>query len=153
MLAFEVIDQYGLPVPNVPVTFGVSARRWQIVNPDPATNHYGIATAEAIMGPAPGANMFTATAAGMTAQFLDNGVLQPVISDNGVVNAASYLAGPGIAPGSYVSIFGANLSLGLGGETTAQSPGLHQRRQRQLRCPGGQHQRAGTPDLCQRRNR
>jgi minor extracellular serine protease Vpr len=122
MLAFEVVDQFGLPVPNVPVSFAVLQGRGEIVSPDAATNVYGIATAEAIMGPTQSNNVFSATAAGKTVQFADTGVLQPVISDNGVVNAASFLPGPGIAPGSYVSVFGANLSLGGGGATTTNLP-------------------------------
>jgi uncharacterized protein (TIGR03437 family) len=121
-LAFEIIDQYGIPVPNVPVSFAVKQGGGSIANPDAATNTYGIATAEGVMGPATTTNQFIATAAGMTLQFFDNGVLQPVIADNGVVNAASFVTGPGIAPGSYISIFGSNLSLGPGGEGTANLP-------------------------------
>ena len=122
MLAFEVIDRYGLPLPDVPVSFGVSLGGGQIVSPDPATNQYGIATAQAITGTSQTTNVFTGTAAGMTAQFVDTGVPQPAISDNGVVNAASYQLGPGIAPGSYVSIFGSNLSTSVSGETTVNLP-------------------------------
>ncbi len=111
MLAFEVIDQYGLPVPNVPVSFGIRLGGGQIANADAATNAYGIATASGILGPSQALNVFSGVAAGMSLQFNDTGLLQPAISDNGVVNAASFQVGPGIAPGSYVSIFGTNLSL------------------------------------------
>ena len=112
MLALQVIDQYGLPVPGVPVTFGVSRGGGQILNSDPATNQYGIATAQAITGSSQAVNIFTAMVAGMSLQFVDQGFAQPAISDSGVVNSASFQPGPGIAPGSYVSIFGANLAPG-----------------------------------------
>ena len=122
MLALEVIDQFGLPLPNVPVAFGIQQGGGQIASADSATNQYGIATAQAIMGPAATANVFTATAANVRVLFIDTGVLQPLISDNGVVNSASFQPGPGIAPGSYVSIFGFNLAFGAVGETTVHLP-------------------------------
>lgn len=122
MLAFEVVDQFGLPVSNVPVSFAVVRGGGQIAGPDPVTNAYGIATAQGIMGTSAGPNLFTGTAAGRTAQFPDTAVLQPVISPGGVVNGASFLPGPGVAPGSYISIFGTNFSPGSNGETTANLP-------------------------------
>jgi uncharacterized protein (TIGR03437 family) len=122
ILAFEVIDQYGLPVPNLPVSFGVTKGGGEILAPDPATNQYGIATAQAITGATQSLNVFTGIAAGMTVQFTDTGVPQPTIAPYGVVNAASFQAGPGIAPGSYVSIFGSNLSTANIGETTPNLP-------------------------------
>jgi uncharacterized protein (TIGR03437 family) len=121
-LAFQVIDQFGLPVPDVPVSFSVTSGGGKIAKADEATNVYGIATAEAIMGPAMSNNVFVATAAGMRTQFTDTGVLQPVISDNGVVNAASFQLGPGIAPGSYISIFGTNFGLNTASTTAARLP-------------------------------
>ena len=149
MLAFEVVDQFGLPLPNVPVSFGVVRGGGQIASADAATNVYGIATAQAIMGTTQANNTFSGTAGGRTVQFPNTAVLQPVISDNGVVNAASFLAGPGIAPGSYVSIFGSNLSLGAGGEAAPQSSGLHSQQrgrcQCQLRCSRSASQRAWPP--------
>jgi uncharacterized protein (TIGR03437 family) len=122
MLAFEVIDQFGLPVPNVPVSFAVSFGGGQIAKADPVTNSYGIATAEGITGPSELNNLFIGSAGGMHVQFNDTAVQQPVISPNGVVNAASFQVGQGVAPGSYVSIFGANLSLIAGSGTTTHLP-------------------------------
>ncbi|HEY3841396.1 MAG TPA: S8 family serine peptidase [Bryobacteraceae bacterium] len=121
-LAFAVIDQYGLPLPNVPVTFAVNQGGGSIAHADATTNAYGIATAEAIMGPSLGTNQYVGTAAGMSVTFFDNGVPQPVISDGGAVNSASFQPGPGIAPGSYISIFGSHLSLTPGGEATSNLP-------------------------------
>jgi len=55
-------------------------------------------------------------------RFDNFGVLQPQIADGGLVNAASFQSGPGIAPGSYISIFGANLSSGVGSVFTSRLP-------------------------------
>ena len=74
------------------------------------------------MGPSTATNGFSGSAAEMRVRFNDTGILQPLIADSGVVNAATYLPGPGIAPGSYVSIFGANLSLGSGSAFTSRLP-------------------------------
>ncbi len=122
MLAFEIIDQFGLPVPNVAATFSVVLGGGQIAKADATTNAEGIATAEAIMGPKPGPNVFSASAAGLSVQLFDTAVAQPVIAPGGVVNGASFQLGPGIAPGSYISIFGANLSQGNGAGSTPHLP-------------------------------
>ena len=122
ILAFQVTDRYGLPVPNLPVSFSITQGSGQILDPDAATNQYGIATARAVTGKTPGVTTFTAAVAGMTVNFNDSGVAQPSIAANGVVNAASYLAGSGIAPGSYISIFGSALALGSFNETTPNLP-------------------------------
>jgi len=122
MLAFQVIDQFGLPVANVPATFSVVLGGGQITRADATTNAYGIATAEAIMGPSPSTNAFSGAAGGSRVRFDNFGVLQPQIADGGLVNAASFQSGPGIAPGSYISIFGANLSSGVGRVFTSRLP-------------------------------
>jgi len=123
VLAFEAIDQYGLPVPNLPVSFGVTQGGGQIIDPDAATNPYGIATAQAITGTSQEVNVFTGIAGGLSIQFSDSGVPQPTIAPGGVVNAASYQTGPGIAPGSYIAIFGSNLSTTpKAGQSTSNLP-------------------------------
>lgn len=112
----EVIDQYGVPVPNLPVTFTASSGGGQLT-PICAgvcvsatdTDNYGIAAAEMILGPVPGNNVYTATAGGLTASFTATSVAQPVIFSNGAVNAANYASQP-LAPGSYVALFGSNLA-------------------------------------------
>jgi uncharacterized protein (TIGR03437 family) len=121
-LAFQVIDQFGLPVPNFPVTFAVRSGGGKIPKADDVTNAYGIATAEAVLGAVPGLNSFAGTAGGMRVQYNISGILQPTISDNGIVNAASFQTGGGIAPGSYISIFGSNLSTGSAGVSTSRLP-------------------------------
>jgi uncharacterized protein (TIGR03437 family) len=121
-LALLVIDGAGLPVPNLPVSFQVAAGGGQIQNADPVTNQYGIATADAIAGANPGANTFAATVAGMTVRFFDIALAPPATSPDGIVNAATHQVGPGIAPGSYISIYGTNLATGDRGLSTAYLP-------------------------------
>jgi uncharacterized protein (TIGR03437 family) len=122
MLAFEVIDQYGLPVPNVPATFSVLLGGGNIRRADAVTNAYGIATAEAVLGPIQTTNIFTARAGNLSARFTNSALLQPNIADRGVVNSASFQTGAGIAPGSYVSIFGQNLSTSNGSTSSSRLP-------------------------------
>jgi uncharacterized protein (TIGR03437 family) len=68
-----------------------------------------VATADAVLGPA-GVQSFEATAGSLTIPFSGVARDTPLINGNGVVNAASFEVGPGIVPGSYVSIFGTALS-------------------------------------------
>src|SRR5207247_1888446 len=53
---------------------------------------------------------FTGSAGGLTVTFSGFARLLPVIAPNGAVNAASFQVGPGMAPGSYISLFGTGLS-------------------------------------------
>jgi len=72
-----------------------------------ATDNYGVAYVEVIMGPRASVPTVTAQAAGMSVGFDAYILAQPTINASGVVNAASYLGG--VTPGSYVSIFGSGL--------------------------------------------
>jgi hypothetical protein len=57
-----VTDQYGNPVPNVPVTFVVTSGGGSVTGANPTTNASGVATVGSwTLGPAPGANSLTAT--------------------------------------------------------------------------------------------
>jgi len=109
MLSFRVVDQFGLPVTNVPVTWrkppGTSFQSFSS-----QTDAYGVAFAEPILGLQPGSYTFGATAGGMQISFSGTARPQPIISSNGVVNAASFEQGKPVAPGSYISIFGTALS-------------------------------------------
>ena len=121
VVAIKLIDQYGVPIPNIPVTFSPS-RGASVKNADAMTNAYGIATAEAVLGSTPGTYDFNVNAGGLSWDFLDTARLVPSISTNGVVNAASFEAGKAVAPGSYVSVFGNNLSDTTDSETSLVLP-------------------------------
>jgi minor extracellular serine protease Vpr len=73
----------------------------------------GIAYAFACLGPALGSQTFTAeagTANPLTITFAGRTILQPTIRSDGIVNAISGEVGRGLAPGSYISIYGAGLA-------------------------------------------
>jgi hypothetical protein len=54
--------------------------------------------------------------------FFGRARLQPVIDTNGVTNAASFLVGRGLAPGSYITIRGQGLSEAIRVASTASLP-------------------------------
>jgi uncharacterized protein (TIGR03437 family) len=106
-LAFKVVDQFGIAVPNQSATFSVTSPSCPSAT---ETNSYGIAWANVDLGSSPGDRTFQGQAGGLTTTFYAEVRPAPSISANGVVDAASYQVGTGLAPGSYVSIFGTNLS-------------------------------------------
>jgi minor extracellular serine protease Vpr len=118
--AVKLIDAFGVPVSGADVQF--SSRNGTLQKAESKTNAYGIATAEAILGSQPGSYSYSVTAAGMTLGVSATAIPQPIISDGGVLNAASFEKGKPVAPGSYVSIFGTSLSTVTRGATTAILP-------------------------------
>ena len=131
---FKVTDRYGLPVPNVPVRFRPALGqpldanapcppRQGVYQASSATDELGIAFAYACLGPTLGEQAFTAEVISpnpLSLTFAGRTILQPTIRSNGVLNAAGSTSG-GLAPGSYISIYGAGLA-----ETTraANTPSL-----------------------------
>jgi len=120
-LAFKVVDQFGIAVPSQSATFSpatgggsqsTSASCPPGTPPGPATqtNLYGIAWTNMDLGPSPGDQTFQGQAGGLTTTFYATVRPAPSIGANGVVDAASYQVGKGLAAGSYISIFGTNLS-------------------------------------------
>ena len=110
LLAFKVVDDLGLPVAGVPVTFRVVDGGGQIVSADTKTDIYGIAAADPDLGPTVGPQTFSGTAGSLTVNFVATARAAPFIADSGVVNGASFASGQKVAPGSIISIFGSNLS-------------------------------------------
>jgi uncharacterized protein (TIGR03437 family) len=122
-IGIQLTDANGVPVTGAPVTYSVSPRggvTFQSVPGEPAcspnssttsttcaTDNYGIAYVEVIMGLRASVPTVTAQAAGMSIVFDAYILAQPTINASGVVNAASYLRG--VVPGSYVSLFGSGL--------------------------------------------
>lgn len=120
-VAFQVTDRYGAPVANLPVQF-TARGGGAISQPDSMTNQYGIAMAVATLGPTPGNYTFIGSAGGLSYAFQDQAIAQPTISSAGVVNAASTVPAQGVAPGSYVSIYGSNISLATDVASAANLP-------------------------------
>jgi minor extracellular serine protease Vpr len=117
----QVIDQFGVPVVGAPVAFAVDpidSVGLQSVDGEPAcsgtsfsvtcaTDNYGIAYAEIILGSATGSPTITATAAGTQIQ-ADVAILPlPAITAARIVDAA--VGQSLLAPGSYIAIYGENL--------------------------------------------
>ncbi|HWB98127.1 MAG TPA: S8 family serine peptidase, partial [Bryobacteraceae bacterium] len=110
LVGFKVVDRYGAPVVNQAVAFSAASGGGSIGGADPVTDKLGIAAANVNLGSQVGDQVFTAQAGGLTVEFDAFARQLPTIASGGVVNAASGQVGDGLAPGSYVSIFGSNLS-------------------------------------------
>jgi uncharacterized protein (TIGR03437 family) len=122
-IGIQLTDANGVPVTGASVAFSVSPRggvTFQSVPGEPAcapnnsttstacaTDNYGIAYVEVILGSNPGTPTITAQAAGVALTFDAYILAQPAINAGGVLNAASYQGT--VAPGSYVSIYGSNM--------------------------------------------
>jgi uncharacterized protein (TIGR03437 family) len=106
-IGLKVTDRYGLPVANAATRFTPSDG---IDRATPNSDALGIS--EAFSRPFPGTGEYSFRAeAGSLSLFFDGRVRPaPAIAAGGVVNAASFEPGAGLAPGSYLSIFGTALS-------------------------------------------
>ncbi|HXA64022.1 MAG TPA: S8 family serine peptidase [Bryobacteraceae bacterium] len=114
VIAIKLIDSAGVPVAGVPVSFTANSGG-AIQTADSQTNAYGIAQAVPILGAQPGSYDFNASVTGSTSgglswDFTGSARTVPTIAANGILNGASFEMGRAVAPGSYVSIFGSNLS-------------------------------------------
>jgi len=119
-LIFRVIDQFGQPVPDLPVQFSSVLGGGMIVAFEPATDLFGVAAAKVNMGPEAGPQEFEAIAGGLTIPFFNGARLKPAI--NGITNAAGFGARRPVAPGSLISIFGTNLAEFLGSASSLPLP-------------------------------
>jgi uncharacterized protein (TIGR03437 family) len=131
-LVFKLVDPYGVPVKSQPVQFTLAPGASFTPDPtdptgqrqerDAQTDVLGIAAAYVNLGPQLGDQIFSATSGGFSVQF--DGYAQPVpaINSNGVVNTGSYQVGQGLAPGSYISIYGASLADAIVGSPTLSLP-------------------------------
>jgi minor extracellular serine protease Vpr len=124
LIGLKLVDRFGVPIQGWPVVFGSTFGGGRITRGDAATDIYGIAAAQPVLGAQLGDQEFAAQAigAGLTVFFDGTAIQAPAIASNGVVNAASGEAGKGVAPGSYISIFGSALSPTTKVESTAYLP-------------------------------
>jgi minor extracellular serine protease Vpr len=107
IISFKLVDANGIAVPKAAVSFQ-SRGGGTLKNADTTTDNYGIAAAEPVLGSQPGNYSYVATAGGQRFTFSGFARAVPAITPAGVVNSAS--SDNTIAPGSYITIFGANLS-------------------------------------------
>jgi uncharacterized protein (TIGR03437 family) len=117
----QVVDQYGVPVQGQPVSFSASRSGviFNSVTGEPActgsgsssvtcaTDNYGFAYAETVMGSSTGSPVITVRAAGLPFQAQALILPQPAITQGQIVDNAAFL--PVIAPGSIAAIKGSNL--------------------------------------------
>jgi uncharacterized protein (TIGR03437 family) len=113
-IAIKLIDSSGVPVSGAPVSFTTNGSG-TLQSADTQTNAYGIAQAVPILGSQPGDYDFTASvtgpnSGGLTWDFTGSARAVPTIAAKGILNGASFEMGRPVAPGSYISIFGSNLS-------------------------------------------
>ncbi len=108
----KVLDRFGVPVRNAPVNWTVITGTGRVVEAEnnSRTDIYGISAIGATLGPELGVQAFQASVAGLTQVFDGRVIPIPSIRGGGVVNAASGQVGQGLAPGSYISIFGVGLA-------------------------------------------
>ena len=117
-IGFQVVDQYGVPVSGVPITWS-GTQGGGSVSSDPnltdssteqSPGAPGLGFATATCGTTPGAQEFVATVGGLQVVFDGTARLNPTIKANGAVNAASLQVGRGVTPGSYITLSGTGLS-------------------------------------------
>jgi len=126
VIAIKVIDSSGVPVAGAPVSFTANSGG-TLQSADSETNAYGIAQAVPILGSQPGNYDFNASVTGPNSggfswDFTGSARGVPTIAANGILNGASFETGTPVAPGSYISIFGSNLSDLTGSATTTVLP-------------------------------
>ena len=111
-IAFRLNDAFGVPVigTNYRPIFSVVSGGGQIASGDNAEFRYGIAGAFVNLGSQQGPQIFHGTAGGLTVEFDGYARPFPAIAANGVLDAASFHTDYGLAPGSYITIKGTNLS-------------------------------------------
>jgi uncharacterized protein (TIGR03437 family) len=110
-LAMRVIDRYGVPVINSPVAWRVTSGTGKIVLGDVSTFANGLTAATVDLSATPGNQSFSGSVGGLTAAFDAFGRPFFGINAGGVLNAASNdTNGGGLAPGSYISIYGTDLA-------------------------------------------
>jgi minor extracellular serine protease Vpr len=125
LLLFRVVDQYGAPVVNTPVSFQILAGggKFNAKGGDKTTDALGTAGVFVDLGSQQGPQTFSGTAGGLTQIFDGYARRLPTIKSGGVVNAAPpYAAGQGLQPGSYISIFGSDLADATLVESTSSLP-------------------------------
>lgn len=105
-VAFKVVDIYGIPVAGLPVMWSESPGG--TAAGDSATDANGVASALLTLGSEPRTYSYVAIVASQRIPYSGTALVAP--SSERVLNGASFDTANGIAPGSYVSIFGAGLS-------------------------------------------
>ena len=122
-IAIQVVDQTGAPVANVPVDWGVTEGTGLLDanDSDSYTNSNGVAGAAFVLGSSPGPQEFAVLVEGISYALPFDGYARvpPAINAGGIVDAASFKL-TSVAPGSWISVFGTNMS-----DTTQGNSGVN----------------------------
>jgi len=105
----KFVDQFGAPVSNLRIRFRAESGD-TIDQATDTTDELGIAEARVVMGSALGEHVISVepvNGGDPRVEFAGDVVQEPALRSDGVVNAASGQVGRGLAPGSYISLFGA----------------------------------------------
>ncbi len=121
-VSFRLLDGFGVPIVGQPALFTVTQGGGSIYLGDSQTYLYGLAFAQVNMGAQPGEQVIAGASGGLTYTFDGYAHAYPAIAAGGVVNAASNVMGQGLAPGSYISIYGSALADCVGIFSTAYLP-------------------------------
>jgi uncharacterized protein (TIGR03437 family) len=109
-LNVKFVDKQGAPAAGVTVRFRAEVGGGRVEQATERTDALGIADAVVFAGPTLGEQVFSVEGGGLRTEFIGRAIQQPMVQTGGVVNAASGAVGNGVAPGSYISIFGAALA-------------------------------------------
>ena len=106
LFPMRLIDAYGVPVAGAPLLFNVTRGTARIHAGDSVTDLLGTGYVAIDFDSTPGEQTITGTSGALT-QTWDGVTLPfPVIASGGAVDAATSQVGKGLAPGSYISIYG-----------------------------------------------
>ena len=119
----KFLDQYGVPVNGLKVVFR-AVQGGGTISKASDTTEEGITYADVVAGTQLGEQLFMVETQdkSFSLQFPGRTYERPAVRASGVVNAASGREESGVAPGSYISIFGSGLSESLRIYSTASLP-------------------------------
>ena len=106
LFPMRLIDPYGVPVAGAPLLFNVTKGTAKIDQGDSITDLLGTGYVAIDFDSTPGEQTITGTSGALTQTWDGVTMPFPVIGSGGVVDAATNQVGKGLAPGSYISIYG-----------------------------------------------
>jgi minor extracellular serine protease Vpr len=109
----KVIDQFGVPVADVPVRFTIRSGNGNFTGVAQRTDFFGIAQACYLAGSNLGEQVVRMEAGNTFADFVTSVFPRPALNGNGIRDAATGEAPEAFSPGQYISLFGNALSSAL----------------------------------------
>ena len=110
-IELKAIDRFGLPILGAPVVWSVLSGGGQVTNADSQTYNNGVAAALVNLGSTAGDQTFRATInSTYNVDFFGFARPYQTVSAGGIADATGNTALTGLAPGSYISLYGSNLA-------------------------------------------